>query len=193
METSPDSTNRVYEVEKIINYKIYKNKKYYLIKWLCFPIIESTWDPKSNIKHLSSLLNKFESDYPYSVDQEMYNIYCAEVKKIKRRKKRNKIAPKVKEDKNRNKSLSRAKKIEGFSKSELKDIYYEKLKNHLFIDFVKRHIKKEKNQLVIDLSSESTTYSGENLSILISRKENLNETETLEKNDENDLIKPILE
>ena len=101
--------------------------------------------------------------------------------------------PKVKEDKNRNKSLSRSKKIEGFLKSELKDIYYEKLKNHLFIDFVKRHIKKEKNQLVIDLSSESTTFSGENLSILIRRKENLSETETVEKNVETKSIKPILE
>ena len=172
METTPDSANRVYEVEKIINYKIYKNKKYYLIKWLCFPIIESTWEPKSNIKHLSSLLNKFESEYPYSVDQEMYNIYCAEINK--KGKRRSKNAKNAKEDKNRNKSLSSSKKIEGFSKSELKDIYYEKLKNHLFIDFVKRHIKKEKNQLVIALSSESTTFSGENLSILISRKENLN-------------------
>ncbi len=82
--------------------------------------------------------------------------------------------------------------MEVFSKSELKDVYYEKLKNHLFIDFAKRHINKEKNQLVIDLSSEYTTFSGENLTILISKKENLNEAETAEKNDVNKLIKPIL-
>ena len=189
METTSNSKNKIYDVEKIINCKIYKNKKYYLIKWLCFPILESTWEPKSNLKHLSSMLNKFESEYPYSVDQEMYKIYCAELKKIKRRSKK---AQKVKEDKNRIKSLSRSKKMEVFSKSELKDVYYEKLKNHLLIDFAKRHINKEKNQLVIDLSSESTTFSGENLTILISKKENLNEAETAEKNDVNKLIKPIL-
>ena len=191
MEETPDFKNKVYEVEKIINYKIYKNKKYYLIKWLCFPILESTWEPKSNLKHLSSMLNKFESEYPYSVDQEMYNIYCAEINK--KGKRRSKNAKNAKEDKNKVKSLLRTKKMEGFSKSELKNVYYEKLKNHLFIDFSKRHINKEKNQLIIDLSSESTSFNGENLTILISKKENFNETETEEKNDENKLIKPILE
>ena len=190
METTSNSKNKIYDVEKIINCKIYKNKKYYLIKWLCFPIIESTWEPRSNIKHLSSILNKFESEYPYSVDQEMYNIYCAEINKKRRRSKNAKNA---KEDKNKVKSLCKTKKMEGFSKSELKNVYYEKLKNHLFIDFSKRHLNKEKNQLVIDLSSESTSFSGENLTILINKKEILRKTETEEKNDENKLIKPILE
>ena len=191
METTSDSKNKIYEVKKIINCKFYKNKKYYLIKWLCFPILESTWEPKSSIKHLSSMINKFESEYPYSIDQDMYNIYCTEIKKRKRKRKGKKVS-KSKEIRNEIKSLPKTRKIEGFTKSELKDIYYEKLKNHFYIDFVKRHINKEKNQLVIDLSSESTTFSGENLTILISKKENLNEAETAEKNDVNKLIKPIL-
>ena len=75
MEPTSDDINNVYEVEKIINCKFYRNKKYYLIKWLYFPILESTWEPKSSIKHLSSMINKFESEYPYSIDQDMYNIY----------------------------------------------------------------------------------------------------------------------
>ena len=57
MENTPESINKIYEVEKIINCKFYKNKKYYLIKWLCYPIPESTWEPKSNIKHLSKMLD----------------------------------------------------------------------------------------------------------------------------------------
>ena len=60
MEPTSDDINNVYEVEKIINCKFYRNKKYYLIKWLYFPILESTWEPKSSIKHLSSMINKFE-------------------------------------------------------------------------------------------------------------------------------------
>ena len=48
MEINSDNINEIYEVEKIINFKYYKNKKYYLIKWLSFPISESTWEPKSN-------------------------------------------------------------------------------------------------------------------------------------------------
>ena len=190
MEIKSESSNKVYEVEKIINCKFYKNKKYYLIKWLCYPITESTWEPKANIKHLSSMLKKFDANFPNSIDRDMYNIYCTANKKS--RKKRSKKVPKNKEIKICTKSLSKTRKIEGFSKSELKNVYYEKLKNHLFIDISKRHINKEKNQLIIDLSSESTSFNGENLTILISKKENFNETETEEKNDENKLIKPIL-
>ena len=49
MDIISDPWSGMYEVEKIINCKIYKNKKYYLIKWLCYPIYEATWEPKSNI------------------------------------------------------------------------------------------------------------------------------------------------
>ena len=188
MEFLPNPMNKVYEVEKIINCKFYKNKKYYLIKWLCYPISESTWEPKSNIKHLSAMLDKFEAQYPYSVDQNMYNIYCAEVKKTKKRSKR---IQKSKEIQNGIKSLSKSRKIEGFSKAELKDILYEKLKNHLFINIFKRHNIKHENQVIIDLSSSTTSHSEENFSIFLNEHENSNENE--EKNDSNKLIKPILE
>ena len=40
MEIMFDSSSNMYEVEKIINCKTYHNKKYYLIKWLCYPINE---------------------------------------------------------------------------------------------------------------------------------------------------------
>ena len=187
MENTSESLNKIYEVEKIINCKFYKNKKYYLIKWLCYPILESTWEPKANIKHLSAMLKKFEDNYPNSVDENMYNIYCSEVKKM--RKKRSKKVPKNKEIKSGIKSLSKSKKIEGFSKSELKDSYYEKLKNHLFINFVKRHINKPENQVIIDLSSNSTSHSEDNLSIFINEKDNLNDSE--DKNEKNKLIRKI--
>ena len=84
MEYMPESFSNLYEVEKIINSKSYKNKKYYLIKWLFYPINESTWEPKSNLKNLKYLIDEFESKYPYSIDQDMYNIFCEEIKKKKR-------------------------------------------------------------------------------------------------------------
>ena len=93
MEINSDNINEIYEVEKIINFKYYKNKKYYLIKWLSFPISESTWEPKSNLKYVNNMLIKFEKEYPNSIDQNMYNIYCSainkekkEVKKVRKRK-----------------------------------------------------------------------------------------------------------
>ena len=73
-----------YEVEKIINCKYFKNKKYYLVKWLCYPINQSTWEPKSNLKNLNYLIEQFEAEYPYTIDKDMYTIFCNEIKnKIK--------------------------------------------------------------------------------------------------------------
>ena len=188
MEINSEFINEIYEVEKIINFKYYKNKKYYLIKWLSYPISESTWEPKSSLKYINDMLIKFEKEYPNSIDQNMYNIYCDEIK----RKKRNKTGKKNKRLNNGIKYLSKTKKIEGFTKSELKDVLYEKLKNHLFINITKRHINinKIENQVIIDLSRCNTSTSEENICNFIKTKENLNDTE--EKNDGNNLDKPIL-
>ena len=81
MENQNDNMKGIYEVEKIINSKIYRNKKYYLIKWLCYPINECTWEPKSSLKNLNNMIDAFESEYPYSIDKDMYNIYCKELQK----------------------------------------------------------------------------------------------------------------
>ena len=97
MEINSEFINEIYEVEKIINFKYYKNKKYYLIKWLSYPISESTQEPKSNLKYINDMLIKFEKEYPNSIDQNMYNIYCDEINK---RKKRNKTGKKNKGIKN---------------------------------------------------------------------------------------------
>ena len=187
MEINSEYINEIYEVEKIINFKYYKNKKYYLIKWLSYPISESTWEPKSNLKYINDMLIKFEKEYPYSIDQNMYNIYCSAINKGKKRSKKGQ--KKKKDMKNGIKYSSKTKKIEGFSKTELKDVLYDKLKNHLFINITKRHINinKIENQVVIDLSTCNTSPGEEN----ICDKENLNDTE--EKNDGSKLIKPILE
>ena len=78
MEYSPLLLD-TYEVEKIINCKYIRNKKYYLIKWLCYPINQSTWEPKSNLENLEYMIEDFESKYPYSIDSFMYNIFCNDV------------------------------------------------------------------------------------------------------------------
>ena len=93
MDTHKDSSSEIYEVEKIINCKYYRNKKYYLVKWLCYPIYESTWEPKSNLKSLNYMIDAFEAEYPYSVDQFMYDIYKEELeKRTNKRNKRKKIS-----------------------------------------------------------------------------------------------------
>ncbi len=171
MEINAELCDEIYEVEKIIARKIYKSKKYYLIKWLYFPINESTWEPKSNLANINYMMNKFEAEYPSSIDQYMYDIYCEEYKKKIKRTKKSKKSQKVK------KLLSKKIKFECFSQSELKDIYYEKLKTHLHINNKKNE---PNNELMIEISS-NTTQSDDNI-------HNFNETE--DKNDFHGLIIP---
>ena len=187
MDIISDPWSGMFEVEKIINCKIYKNKKYYLIKWLCYPIYEATWEPKSNLKNLNYMIEAFEAEYPYSVDQNMYEIYCDELKRRLKRKNKAKIAKEVQTNP---KFLSRKKKIEYFSDSELKDMYLDKLKIHLHLNLDKRYIKARETELVIDLSP-STFQSEENLISEELDGGNMNVTD--EKSNINQLVMPILE
>ena len=155
-----DNLDEVYEVEKIINIKFEEKKKYYLIKWFGYPINESTWEPKSNLINLNYLIDQFEEEYPNSIDNDMYKIYCDE---LKRKVKRGKNTKKTKKFKNNSKFLSKKKKIEGFTKSELKGDNLYKLQIHLHLNLTKRHMKIKENELIIDLSS-NTSQSEETLS-----------------------------
>ena len=153
MEINSKNSSELYEVEKIINCKSYRNKKYYLIKWLCYPISQSTWEPKSNLKNLNYLIKEFESAYPYSIDQYMYNIFCEEMENKKRSNKKDKN---LKEPPSESKFIAKKRKIEFFSDFELNNTYLDKLKKHLYIDSNKNTIKDIKNtndEFVIDLSS----------------------------------------
>jgi len=188
MESIFDSNDKEYEVEKIITRKYYKNKKYYLIKWLCYPITESTWEPISNIKNLDSMLKEFEHEYPYSIDKEMYDIYCTETKKRKSKSHKNKKNKKIQSEK---KFLSKKKKPECFTESELNDAYYDKLKSHLYINITNKKLTKPENDCFIDLCSTITTVSEENTSYFQDDKESIIEVE--EKEYSKDLIAPILE
>ena len=188
MENIENSLSGMYEVEKIINCKIYKNKKFYLIKWLCFPIHESTWEPKSSLKNLNYMIDSFEAKYPFSVDQYMYEIYCEELKK--RTKRRNKRKNNSNGIQTKTKFLQKKKKMEFFSVSELKDKYFDILKEHLHLNMVKRHNKDKERELVIEISS-SIEESEENEIKNEANKEYFNVTE--EKNNYLKLIMPQME
>ena len=172
MEILADSSNEMYEVEKIINCKISRSKKYYLVKWLCYPIHESTWEAKTSLKDINNMIDAFESEYPYSIDQEMYGIYLEEQEK--RLKKRNKRKSKSKEFQGNSKFLQKKKKMEYFSPSEIKGAYFDKLKIHLHLNMNKRNIKTPQNDLVIELclSNSSNDTNDENAANEESNKEN---------------------
>ncbi len=183
------SSANLYEVEKIINCRYFKNKKYYLIKWLCYPINQSTWEPKSNLKNLKYLIDEFESKYPYTIDINMYNQFCDEVQKNKNLKNKKKINTNSNSEK---KLLSKKRNKDIFIDKELDDPYFDKLKAHLYINAKNEHadeIEKDNNDLIVDLSF-NTEQSEENLIKLSEKEENENISEKKDKKFK--LIMPIV-
>jgi len=145
-----------YEVEKIINCKYIRNKKYYLIKWLFYPINQSTWEPKSNLKNLEYMINDFESKYPYSIDSFMYDIFNNDVKAKKKSKNRNININKKFLSKKRNKDFY-------FSIEELDKQNMDLLRKHLYISGNKKHLndnKQKNDDLIIDLRTEEKENEG---------------------------------
>ena len=55
--------NNFYEVEKIIDRRIVKGKKEYLIKWKGYPESQSTWEPISHLKYIQNLVDIFNEQY----------------------------------------------------------------------------------------------------------------------------------
>ena len=186
MENSPLLSD-TYEVEKIINCKYIRNKKYYLIKWLCYPINQSTWEPKSNLENLEYMIEDFESKYPYSIDSFMYNIFYNDIKAKKKSKNINK---------NFNKKFLSKKRNKDFYSSidELDKVNLDSFKKHLYISDNKKQlndIKHKNDDLIIDLRTEGK----ENEEKLNNSSENEINAKYIEEQKSNfpKLIMPIFE
>ena len=53
-------TQKVYEVEQILNHRGIGNKRQYLCHWKGYDLHESTWEPISSFIHHRDLVNKYE-------------------------------------------------------------------------------------------------------------------------------------
>jgi hypothetical protein len=49
-----------YEVERIISQRHQRGRTQYLVKWLDFPISESTWEEESSLTHCDFALKDFQ-------------------------------------------------------------------------------------------------------------------------------------
>ena len=108
------------------------------------------------------MIEDFEAEYPFSVDQNMYNIFCEEVKKKKRCKN---TVKNLKDSPLNTKFTTKKRKIEFFSDLEFNDKNLNKLKTHLHINSYKKNKndnKRSNKDLIIDLSL-TTTQSDENM------------------------------
>ena len=57
-------------VEKIITRKIYGKNKYYLIKWVGYPIKDCSWEPVSHLKNIIHMVEIFDNNFPSSIDKK---------------------------------------------------------------------------------------------------------------------------
>ena len=49
-----------YEVESILDSKVLRGKRFFLIKWKGYDSSENTWEPESNLSNSNDLLNSFK-------------------------------------------------------------------------------------------------------------------------------------
>ena len=58
-----------FNVEKIITRKIDGKNKYYLIKWVGYPLKDCSWEPVSHLQNISHMVEIFDNNFPSSIDK----------------------------------------------------------------------------------------------------------------------------
>eukprot|EP01101_Sappina_pedata_P006573 TRINITY_DN3294_c0_g1_i1.p1 TRINITY_DN3294_c0_g1~~TRINITY_DN3294_c0_g1_i1.p1 ORF type:complete len:114 (-),score=12.92 TRINITY_DN3294_c0_g1_i1:15-356(-) len=53
-----------FEIDEILDSRVYRRQGQYLIKWLGYDLIDSTWEPHREVDHLTSALAIFHSKHP---------------------------------------------------------------------------------------------------------------------------------
>lgn len=100
-----------YEVEKIIDRRIKKGKKEYLIKWKGYSENESTWEPLSHLKYIQEHVKEFNIQYNNNTKKIIEKRKEIEdEKKKKKSRERNKIKEE-KENKKKKKEEDKKEKL----------------------------------------------------------------------------------
>ena len=73
--------NVYYEVENIITRKIKGKNKFYLIKWKGYPIKYSTWEPITHLDNIMDLVEKFDNNFPNSINKRQLRKYLGKMNK----------------------------------------------------------------------------------------------------------------
>ena len=62
-ENEYDESNGYYTVEKLVDMKIEKGKKFFKVKWKGWPMEDCTWEPEVALKNVKNQVKSFEADY----------------------------------------------------------------------------------------------------------------------------------
>jgi len=60
-----------FEVEKILNKKMVREKEKFLVRWKGYMVEKDTWENKENLKNAKELVEKFEKEYREEVKELM--------------------------------------------------------------------------------------------------------------------------
>jgi len=88
--------NYYFNVEKIITRKYKGDKKYYLIKWVGYPLKDCSWEPATNLERIKSMVENFDNNYPNSIRKRLLKKYLGLIHGNKRNKYKNKNHLKLK-------------------------------------------------------------------------------------------------
>ena len=64
-----------FEVEKIITRKVDGQNKFYLVKWVGYPLKDCSWEPFSHLQKISGMIETFEQNFPNSIDKKRLRKY----------------------------------------------------------------------------------------------------------------------
>ena len=58
-----------FEVEKILNKRIVRGKKKFLVRWKGYMVEEDTWENRENLRNTKELVEEFEREYEEEVEE----------------------------------------------------------------------------------------------------------------------------
>ena len=58
-----------FKVKKILNKRVVREKKKFLVRWKGYMAEEDTWESKENLENAKELVNKFEREYGKEVEK----------------------------------------------------------------------------------------------------------------------------
>ena len=114
------SEDKLYLVERILNRRKINGTYEYKIKWVGYPMSESTWEPLKNLETAKEIVAEYDKTHPISKQNRSS-------KSLSRRKNESFINKKRKEEKNE-------KIFDEFKKSNDIDLKEKNNKNTYFID-----------------------------------------------------------
>ena len=188
--------NDYFDVDRIITRKKKGDKKYYLIKWVGYPLKDCSWEPASNLENIKPMVENFDNNYPNSIKKRLLKKYFRLIhgSKINRNKNNLKLKNYVKnkDNYNNNNLIIRIHNSRSFSIEEKMKEKEEEMKE--IKSPIERYDKKEDEeykQEILAKSNDEKKYEDK-----IVNKGDINlikiENKPIDDNDVPKLIRPII-